>query len=81
MSSVSESLTWCIRWETVERQDGVPLYGALLPDTFETRRGADRERRRLMRTHPRRYSPFQGGTPKEVKYVVFTRREDDDHAL
>ena len=36
MSRVSDSLAWGIRWETVERLDGTPLYGALMPETYTT---------------------------------------------
>ena len=33
MSGKSDSIRWGIRWETVERPDGNPLYGALMPET------------------------------------------------
>ena len=77
---MSESLTWCIRWETEERLNGLPLFGGTLPDRFESRHAADFECWRLTRTHPRRYSPFYGGIPKAVRYAVVARWDDAERS-
>lgn len=81
MSRVSDSLQWGIRWETVERVDGTPLYGALMPETYASLRAARRAQQRLEMTRPARPSPFRAGKPKPVRYVVFARREDEIHGL
>lgn len=79
MSSVSESLTWGIRWETVERLDGTPLYGALMPETYRSQRAARLAQQRLEMTRPSRSSPFRASDQKRVRYLVFARREDEPH--
>jgi hypothetical protein len=81
MSRVSESFVWGIRWETLERPDGTPLYGGVMPETYPTLRAARRDQRRLARTQPARPNPFRGGVRKPVQYVVFVRREDEVHGL
>lgn len=81
MSGPSDSLRWGIRWETVERSDGTPLYGALMPETYFSLRAARRAEHRLQMIRPARPSPFRAGELKPVRYVVFARREDEAHDL
>jgi hypothetical protein len=81
MSRVSESFVWGIRWETVERAAGAPLFGGVMPETYPSLRAARRELRRLARSQPARPNPFRGGVRKPVLYVVFARREDEVHGL
>jgi hypothetical protein len=81
MSGVSGSLRWGIRWETVERLDGTPLYGALMPETYLSLRAARRAEQRLQMIRPARPSPFRAGESKPVRYVVFARRNDEVHEL
>lgn len=81
MSGKSDSIRWGIRWETVERPDGNPLYGALMPETYLSLRAARRAERRLQMIRPTRSSPFRAGELKPVRYVVFARREDEVHGL
>ncbi len=81
MSRVSDSLRWGIHWETVDRLDGTPLYGALMPETYPSQRAARRAQRRLEMIRPTRWSPFRASSPKPVRYVVFARREEEVHGL
>jgi hypothetical protein len=81
MSRVSDSLQWGIRWETVERLDGTPLYGALMPETYPSLRAARRAERRLQRTRPVRSTPFRASELKPVRYVVFARHKNELHGL
>jgi hypothetical protein len=81
MSRVSDSLTWGIRWETVERLDGTPLYGALMPETYPSLRAARRAERRLQRTRPVRSTSFHASELKPVRYVVLARREGEARRL
>lgn len=52
MSRVSGSLRWGIRWETIARKDGMPIFGGMIPQPFATRPQARRNQRRLERTFP-----------------------------
>jgi hypothetical protein len=81
MSRVSDSFLWGIRWETVERLEGTPFYGALMPETYPSLRAARRAQRRLEQTRPARSTPFRAGVLRPVRYVVFARRENDVHGL
>jgi hypothetical protein len=76
---VDASLAWGIRWETVERLDGTPLYGALMPETYKSQRAARLAQRRLEMTRPARSSPFRASEQKRVRYVVFARRDGEIH--
>lgn len=81
MSGVSDSLRWGIRWETVERLDGTPLYGALMPETYFSLRAARRAEQRLQLIRPARSSPFRAGVLKPVRYVIFARHENHPHEI
>jgi hypothetical protein len=81
MSRVSESFVWGIRWETVERPGGTPLYGGLMPEAYPACAPPDANQRRQARAQPARPNPFRGGLRKPVRYVVFARREDEVHGL
>jgi hypothetical protein len=81
MSRVSDSLHWGIRWETIERVDGTPLYGALMPETYPSLRAARRAERRLQRTRPVRSTPFRASELRPVRYIVFARREGEARRL
>jgi hypothetical protein len=70
-----------IRWDTVERLDGTPLYGALMPETYASQRSVRLAQRRLEMTRPSRSSPFRASEQKRVRYFVFARREDEPQAL
>ncbi|HEY8259462.1 MAG TPA: hypothetical protein VIG08_17520 [Gemmatimonadales bacterium] len=73
MRGISGMLAWGVRWETVDRADGVPVYGMLLPEAYGTRRQARRAQRRMARLHPYQTNPFGAGDRLRVRYVVFAR--------
>ncbi|HEY8259342.1 MAG TPA: hypothetical protein VIG08_16915 [Gemmatimonadales bacterium] len=73
MRRESGSFTWGIRWETVERLSGVPLYGARLPDTFQTRRQARWRQRWLAAQQPLQPNPRGGMDRRRVRYLMFAR--------
>ncbi len=80
MSRVSD-LEWGIRWETVERLDGTPLYGALMPETYPSLHAARRAERQLQRARPVRSTPFRASELKTVRYVVFARNRNEPTGL
>lgn len=81
MSSVSGSVVWGIRWETIERKDGIPVYGGMIEERFETRRRARRALRQLSRTFPVRCNPFNATICHPVRHILFARGPDQIFGL
>lgn len=81
MIRVSGSFAWGIRWETIERRSGHPVFGAVLPYRYESRRQATRNARRLSQTHPVRCSPISRTEDQRVRYIVCARRHDEPLGL
>lgn len=81
MNRGSDSFTWGIRWETIERHAGEPLYGALLPETYPSLGDAQRQLRVLAETQPELPNPAGGAGSLLVRYVVFARHPEDVDGL
>ncbi len=76
MNRGSDTFVWGVRWETVERRDDIPLYGALLPEIYPSLGDAQRAQHRFDRELPLRADPESGGEPRRVRYVVYARQPD-----
>jgi hypothetical protein len=72
----SASFAWGIRWETVERPGGAPLFQSSVPELFQTRRQARWRQRWLAAAEPLRSNPNGGLDRRRVRYIVFARPDD-----